>query len=361
IDRTELVSRRMADLKLGQAMKKSHRFKVWMQDGASSLRHLLHSSLAFTRVVSIERVAYPQKFVYCFEVAGDPPAFFVEGGILTHNCFGYQGYKNARFGQIEAHECTTALGREMLLRAKDVAESQGYTMLHALVDSVWLTRPGAARADYEALAQAIVRATGLPIAVEGVYRWIAFVPSRTHPLVGVPNRYFGVFEDGTEKVRGIELRRGDTPPIVATMQRRMLDVLFEAGTLDEARARFPVLKELLDEQIIRLRQHEVRAEELVIRTVLSQDPREYERGIPQAVAAHQLVQAGVTLHPGEPIEYIITNAAAKIPAERAAAYARLPSDWCYDVDRYTLMLRRAVDTLLAPFRNGYHGNGTGSG
>ncbi len=275
--------------------------------------------------------------------------------------FGYQGYKNARFGQIEAHECTTALGREMLLRAKDVAESQGYTMLHALVDSVWLKRPGATRADYEALAQAIVRATGLPIAVEGVYRWIAFVPSRTHPLVGVPNRYFGVFEDGTEKVRGIELRRGDTPPIVATMQRRMLDVLFEARTLAEARARFPVLKELLDEQIIRLRQHEVRAEELVIRTVLSQDPREYERGIPQAVAAHQLVQAGVTLHPGEPIEYIITNAAAKIPAERAAAYARLPSDWCYDVDRYTLMLRRAVDTLLAPFRNGYHGSGKGSG
>ena len=270
--------------------------------------------------------------------------------MLTHNSFGYQGYKNARFGQIEAHECTTALGREMLLRAKDVAESQGYTMLHALVDSVWLQRPGATRADYEALSRGIVEATGLPIAVEGVYRWIAFVPSRTHPLVGVPNRYFGVFEDGTEKVRGLELRRGDAPPIVAAMQRRMLDLLFQATTLDEARARLPAVTELLEEQCVRLRQHEVRAEELVIRTVLSQDPREYERGIPQAVAAHQLVHAGVTLHPGEMIEYIITNAAAKIPAERAAAYARLPSDWCYDVDRYTLMLRRAVDTLLAPFR-----------
>jgi len=161
-----------------------------------------------------------------------------------------------------------------------------------------------------------------------------------------------VFEDGTEKVRGIELRRGDTPSIVAAMQRRMLDVLFEAGTLAEARARFPALEALLAEQIVRLRQHEVRAEELVIRTVLSQDPREYERGIPQAVAAHQLVHAGVTLHPGEMIEYIITNAAAKIPAERAAAYARLPPDWCYDVDRYTLMLRRAAYTLLAPFRSG---------
>jgi DNA polymerase elongation subunit (family B) len=309
----------------------------------------LRSPLGSSQIASVEKIAYAEKFVYCFEVAGDPAAFFIDGGVLTHNCFGYQGYKNARFGQIEAHECTTALGREMLLRAKDVAESRGYTMLHALVDSVWLQRPGATPADYEALARAIADTTNIPIAVEGVYRWIAFVPSRTHPLVGVPNRYFGVFEDGTEKVRGIELRRGDAPPIVAAMQRRMLDVLFEATTLDEVRARLPILAEILEEQCVRLRQHEVRAEELVIRTVLSQDPREYEKAIPQAVAAHHLAQAGVALHPGEAIEYIITNAAAKIPGERAVAYARLPSDWSYDADRYMRLLRRAADTLLAPF------------
>jgi DNA polymerase elongation subunit (family B) len=321
-------------------------------DQASSLRFMIHSPLGFARVRSVERIAYREKFVYCFEVDGDPAAFFLEGGVLTHNCFGYQGYKNARFGQIEAHECTTALGREMLLRAKDVAESQGYTMLHALVDSVWLQRPGATRADYEALARMIVEATGLPIAVEGVYRWIAFVPSRTHPLIGVPNRYFGVFEDGVEKVRGIELRRGDTPPIVAAMQRRMLDLLFQASTLEDVRRSLPAVAGLLEEQCLRLDQHEVRAEELVIRTVLSQDPREYERGIPQAIAAHQLFHAGIALHPGEAIEYIITNAAAKVPEERAVAYARLPGDWSYDAERYAQMLRRATDTLLAPFRIG---------
>jgi DNA polymerase elongation subunit (family B) len=322
---------------------------TWIRDSRAPLERLRRRPLGCGRAVSVDTVTYAEKFVYCFEVTGDPAAFFIDDGVLTHNCFGYQGYKNARFGQIEAHECTTALGREMLLRAKDVAESQGYTMLHALVDSVWLQRPGATREDYEALARAIVDATDLPIALEGVYRWIAFVPSRTHPRVGVPNRYFGVFEDGTEKVRGIELRRGDTPSIVAAMQRRMLDLLFQTKTLDEARARLLSIAELLEEQCVRLRQHEVRAEELVIRTVLSQDPREYERGIPQAVAAHQLLQAGIALHPGEAIEYIIANAAAKIPGERAVAYARLPVDWSYDVDRYTQMLRRATETLRVPF------------
>lgn len=321
----------------------------WGEDQTFSLGLLLNSPLGFTRVVSVEEVPYSEKFVYCFEVEEEPAAFFVEGGVLTHNCFGYQGYKNARFGQIEAHECTTALGREMLLRAKDVAEHDGYRMLHALVDSVWLQRPGAGRAEYEALAAQIREATGLPIAVEGVYRWIAFVPSRTHPLVGVPNRYFGVFEDGTSKARGIELRRGDTPPIVAEMQSRMLGLLYQAATLEDARARIPALREQLEEQVLRLHQHDVRPEELVIRTVLSQDPREYARGVPQAVAAHQLVHAGVRLHPGEAIEYIIANAASPVPEERAVAYARLPGDWSYDAERYARMLRRAADTLFVPF------------
>ena len=35
---------------------------------------------------------------------------------LLVTCFGYLGYKNARFGRIEAHEAVTGCGREALLR-----------------------------------------------------------------------------------------------------------------------------------------------------------------------------------------------------------------------------------------------------
>ena len=44
---------------------------------------------------------------------------------LLVTCFGYLGYKNARFGRIEAHQAVTAYGREALLRAKEVAEDLG--------------------------------------------------------------------------------------------------------------------------------------------------------------------------------------------------------------------------------------------
>ncbi|MGO9174844.1 MAG: DNA polymerase domain-containing protein, partial [Desulfobaccales bacterium] len=45
-------------------------------------------------------------------------------------CFGYLGYKNARFGKIEAHEAVTAHGRDKLLTAKEISEAAGFRVLH---------------------------------------------------------------------------------------------------------------------------------------------------------------------------------------------------------------------------------------
>ena len=57
-------------------------------------------------------------------------------------CFGYLGYKNARFGKIEAHEAVTAYGRDKLLCAKEIFEAAGFTVLHGLTDCLWVQKPG---------------------------------------------------------------------------------------------------------------------------------------------------------------------------------------------------------------------------
>ncbi len=262
--------------------------------------------------------------------------------------FGYLGYRNARFGRIEAHEATTAFSREMLLRAKEVAEARGHRMLHALVDSMWLHRPGASREEYEALAYAIEQETGLPILVEGVYDWIAFLPSRTHPGIGVPNRYLGRFDDGTSKVRGIEVRRSDVPAVVEHTQARMLEILFGARTLEQARARVPALLELLAEAVLRLRCGEARAGDLAITTTISRRPEEYRSNAAVAVAARQMARAGVRLHPGERIQYVITDAGAHLPEDRVRPLGLLGADWAYDAEYYVEQLLRASETVLGP-------------
>jgi DNA polymerase elongation subunit (family B) len=92
-------------------------------------------------------------------------------------CFGYLGYKNARFGRIEAHETVNAYSRDAILRAKELAEARGFEFVHAIVDCMWLKKPGATEADYKALAGEVCRVVGIEISLEGIYNWILFPPS----------------------------------------------------------------------------------------------------------------------------------------------------------------------------------------
>src|SRR3712207_4117253 len=118
--------------------------------------------------------------------------------------FGYLGYSNSKFGNIDAHIATCAFDRQVLLKAVRVAESHGFRVLHGIVDSIWVVKQDAAvLEDYLKLKEAIEQNTGFPISFEGIYKWVAFVHSKesssstssSNKHIPVPNRYFGVFED----------------------------------------------------------------------------------------------------------------------------------------------------------------------
>src|SRR5437762_6679249 len=78
-------------------------------------------------------------------------------------CFGYLGYKNARFGRIEAHESVNAFSREALLTAKEIAEAGGYHLVHAIIDCLWLKKAGATHEEYRRLCAEIKKSVGVDI------------------------------------------------------------------------------------------------------------------------------------------------------------------------------------------------------
>jgi DNA polymerase-2 len=219
---------------------------------------------------------------------------------LLVTCFGYLGYKNARFGRIEAHEAVTAYGREVLLQAKEMVEGHGFRVLHLYVDGLWIHRPGAAqRPDYESLLAEIQARTGLEIGLEGIYRWVAFLPSRTEPRVSAANRYFGAFEDGEIKVRGIEYRRHDTPRFIKETQWGMLEMLAQGEGIAGFRRQLPQAIAYARQRLQHLRAGEVSPHELVVTHRLSRDPGEFRVRTVAARVARELTQAGIALSPGE--------------------------------------------------------------
>ncbi len=262
--------------------------------------------------------------------------------------FGYLGYKNARFGRIEAHESVTAYSRDILLQAKETAEQRGYRLLHAIVDSLWLHKPGATREDYDTLAQAITERTGLPINLEGIYRWIGFLPSRVNPRMPVPNQFVGVFEQGAMKIRGVELRRSDAPLVVKRAQAEVLRCLSQARTLAELHEQAMQAVEIVRAYRHYLREGHATCEEVAMTKSLSKDPLAYRHHTLTAIAAHELLARGIPLQAGDAIHYIITDADAACPSDRVRAVAGIDGTWSYDVEAYEELLLKAAAAVLTP-------------
>jgi len=264
-------------------------------------------------------------------------------------CFGYLGYKNSRFGKVDAHIAVCAFARDALLRTVRIAEERGFEVVHGIVDSLWLKKKDVEPRDYAELCGVVSREVGVPLNVEGRYRWIVFLPSRTHAGVPVLNRYYGVFDSGKIKVRGIEARRADTPKFIHDAQMDMIRVLAKARNSKEFLDRMPEALDVLRNHTRELVEGRVSAEELLIAKRLSLRPSEYSHDVLQAIAAKQLVKAGVDVSAGQTVQYLITNSESKRAHLRVKPAPLLNAGVHYDSRKYVELLLSAAANILSPF------------
>lgn len=264
-------------------------------------------------------------------------------------CFGYLGYRNARFGRIEAHEAVTAFGREKLLRAKEICEEEGFELLHAITDSLWIRKRGLKEEEVLELCDKISKATGAMMSLEGIYHWIAFLPSKGNRESPVANRYFGLFKNGRLKARGLAFRRSDVPPMIQEAQIRMLEVLSKAKDVEEYRSKIPEILDLFLETKMRLMSGRVDQEGLLISRRISQEPSAYKVDSLTALAAQQLEKVGIVLHPGEKVCYLIKDGLSEDKSQRVRAFPLVRPEDTYDVKKYLEMLAKATEELLIHF------------
>lgn len=267
---------------------------------------------------------------------------------LTVTCFGYLGYVNARFGLIEAHEAVTAYGREVLLRAKEAAEDRDFRVLHMYVDGMWVKKSGCKTAqDFQPLLDDIHIRTNLSIVLDGIYKWVAFLPSRQNKKIAVPNRYFGVFIDGEIKTRGIETRRHDTPSFVAETQMEVLQILAKVSDPGELINCLPEIRMLVYQKLTDLRLGHIPLEKLIVRQTVSRSLDEYRAPSPASAALQQLQEEGKSLRPGQSVRLIYTLGASRA---RAWDLPDPPDPRSVDIHRYRRLLFRAMDAVLEPIQ-----------
>ena len=261
---------------------------------------------------------------------------------------GYLGFKNARFGKIDAHIATCAYARDVLQKAGAIAESRGFQIIHGIVDSLWLRKVGATDNEYHDLCREIETKLDLPASFEGIYKWIVFLNSRINPHVPVLNRYYGVFHDGKMKTRGIDLRRHDTADVILDFQREILNLLSCASNLIEVRDLIPTALEIARKYVRLITTGQVPAEKLVLEKRLSKSPDEYTSLSHQAVAAQQLGREGRYIHAGQNIRYIVTNQRSAIKCNRAVPFELFEEATSCDAETYVRLLIASFVNMFLP-------------
>lgn len=270
--------------------------------------------------------------------------------------FGYLGFKNARFGKIEAHQTVCAFARDFLMRSSEIAKNHGCRIIHGIVDSLWL-QDTQNRSDEEfenvtrKIAQKITEETNIPMSWDGMFNIIAFLPSQAEPEVPTLNHYWGIKSDGKTKVRGIEIRRRDSPVIIKQAQQDFINVFQNVKSVEQFKKKIPEAKRILVNYAQRIKQGSLTKKELIIRQRISRRPSQYKVNSYQAVAAKQAERAGFIMTPGKSVRYIILNADAD-PAfpNKKVILAELydKNIHFYDKDKYLELLKRAFENIF-PF------------
>jgi DNA polymerase, archaea type len=241
-------------------------------------------------------------------------------------CFGYTGYRNAKFGQIQVHEKITEISRELLMQIKGLAEDTGFEVLHGIVDCLWVI--GEPISEFK---KAVESETGILTEVDS-YDWITFLPMADG--TGAYNRYFGRLDTGKMKIRGVMARKGDTPEYVRRMQQELFDLLAKARSLDELRVIAPMAREVRERYMRELEDADVR--ELAIHRRVSRI--NYSRRCAEASAVKAYQKSGLPLATGMEIGYVVTDAAKwEVDTERDASE--------FDAGYYARLLEKAWDEV----------------
>ena len=276
---------------------------------------------------------------------------------LLVTCFGYTGYKNARFGRIEAHEAICAWAREILLATISIAEDDGWDVLHAIVDCVWIenknleTREEKIDAAMQ-LSQKVTKLIGIPLEFEDIYDFIGFLPSRMHGA-GSLTKYWAHGQNGF-KLRGIEARQHSTCEWISELQKRSLEILknnLDNGGKYNSVAVQQTIITMLHDEIKRLNSEEIDPKTLVVTRRVTKRIQDFSVSTNTQQALIRARKLGQDILPGRKVRFVATKPSPGVPESRVILLEELSSNSKFRIDSeyYQNLAVRAIWAILGPF------------
>jgi DNA polymerase elongation subunit (family B) len=273
--------------------------------------------------------------------------------------YGTTGSLWNRYGNVLVFEEINRLSREILIKTKDVVQKFGYELIYADTDSVFIKNgSGIPTTDqYEKIVNILRKETGLPISIEHNFKFLVLLPLEASEKIEALKQYYGVTQEGQLVVRGVEIRRHDTPNLIKEFQTELLSTLFDRKSKEEIvntgyENALLLVTRAIDK--IMIGGDDIAREDLVISKLLGQNLEKYRSLFPHVSAAIQLREEDKHPSRGDTIKYIYTDSQHKNPLCRVVAVENIHESnteeaFSYDKEKYREMILDAAETVLGYF------------
>ncbi|MHA2393872.1 MAG: DNA polymerase domain-containing protein [Promethearchaeota archaeon] len=258
--------------------------------------------------------------------------------------YGYSGCYANRFANVRVFQEINRQARTAMVQALKTAQDNGYEVIYGPFDSLFVKKRGATRQDYTDLAAEITEVTSLPMSLDRHFKFLVLLTKTTDPIMMAANRYYGKLMDGSMFYRGIELRRHDTPPYINTMQKTMMNTMFDAEDVNQIyNEGIPSALNIAHQALRNIKLGKVNPHELIISKRLRRDLTEYRSRQPHIVAAMLGTDTEIS-------KYVLVNVESPNPFTRVIPAENLDDTHkAYDKKKYAQLVRRAAWNLLRPF------------
>jgi DNA polymerase elongation subunit (family B) len=254
--------------------------------------------------------------------------------------YGISGCCWNRFGNVATFEEINRISRNIMYKAKKIAENKGFRIIYGDVDSLFVTKKDASIEDYEMLVEYIRSSIGLSVSIDKHFKFIVFLQLKNSSISAL-KRYYGITYEGDVEARGIELRRIDTPLFIRDFQMQLIKEIFSFNNVDEI-YRYGVYKgiEVVKEALSKLNKSDFSIENLAISKRLRKNPKEYKVNVAHKIAALQLKNYNKEVEEGDLVYYIYKNNKG---INRVSAYETFKG--AYSLEEYTRLLISSAETI----------------
>jgi len=164
--------------------------------------------------------------------------------------------------------------------------------------------------------------------------------------VGALNHYYGVFE-GELEIKGLHLKRSDTPNYFKNVQKEILEVLKEIDEEKEIESIIANIIKIVKRKLEDIKSRKVDPLELCFTKTASKKAEDYEHANEMKSALVQYKDIDLSKSPGQAVCYVVTDSMSSEPMEKVKVKEKDPK--FYDTAYYEDYLYRVVEEILSPF------------